>query len=182
MAYSVALFCGSSPTSERSSEYLALAEEMGRLLAESNMQLVTGAGPGLMEAAARGAAGAGGLVRGVGLSKFTRAGSEYIHEFSSHDDLGSRQATLLEAANAYVALPGGPGTLYEVAQVLAFKRIHQMDEQKPLILVGPYFDTLVDFLQEIVREGFSGQELPKYFVHVSTPAEAVAQISAHASG
>jgi predicted Rossmann-fold nucleotide-binding protein len=112
------------------------------------MQLLTGAGPGLMEAAARGASMAGGSVRGVALAAFGSSSSEHVHEVTEHQDLGERQSTLLGAADAYIALPGGPGTLYEVAQVLACKRVHQIDIKKPLVLVGPFFKTLLAFLDE----------------------------------
>jgi uncharacterized protein (TIGR00730 family) len=172
----VALFAGNNCyNSDKKEAYLNLAREMGKCLAEAQLTLITGAGDGLMEAAAQGASEAGGEVWGIGLNLENRKQSPHLKTYETHDKLGPRQEKLIAQGEAYIALPGGIGTFHEIFHILALKRLKEIPN-RPLIMIGDYFLPLKTLLEEIITQGFVEPGLNSLYTFVSSPKEAVAAI------
>ncbi len=108
----------------------ALALEMGRLLARAGFTVANGGYGGTMLAAAKGAAEAGGQVIGVTCSAFRSSkANEYVTREIVTDSLDKRLDKLIELGQAYVALPGGTGTLLELAKVWELKNVPRSDKE-----------------------------------------------------
>ncbi|MBC8379400.1 MAG: LOG family protein [Planctomycetes bacterium] len=124
-----------------------LAENVGRLLAENGFAIANGGYGGTMVAAAKGAAGAGGKVIGVTCRAFKRGkANEYVTEEIQTDCLAERLGKLVELGDAYLVLPGGTGTLLELADVWEHKNKGFANTDKPIILVGAFWQPLVGMM------------------------------------
>lgn len=172
--FSVTVYASSS---ERISErYLAPAEELGAAIARQGWRLVWGGGRyGLMGAVSRGARAAGGQVAGVILQDFI---DKNVHcpdtqEMESVTDMRVRKRGLDEAGDAYIALPGGLGTLEELLEILSFKQLGFHD--KPVVLLNSfgYFGPLLDMIESGFREGFIQPHFRGIYCVATDPAEAV---------
>jgi uncharacterized protein (TIGR00730 family) len=173
MDKTIAVFGGNECVKEKEAYYFGLAYTMGALLAKSGFTVATGMGPGLMDQALKGAMEAGGKTFGVGVEVPGRAHSKYVTDSVMMGDLNSRQAKLIEVSDAYIALPGGVGTLYEISNILVFKNIKRLPEEKPLILVDGYYRALSGFLEQMMTEGFLRKEAKAFYKIVETPEEAL---------
>ena len=124
-----------------------LAETIGRLLAENGFTIANGGYSGTMLAAAKGAAETGGHVIGVTCRAFKRGkANEYVQEEIETDYLAERLAKLIELGDAYLVLPGGTGTLLELADVWEHKNKGFSNSDKPIILVGAFWQPLVGMM------------------------------------
>jgi uncharacterized protein (TIGR00730 family) len=151
----VCVFCGSSPG--RKPAYLEAARAMGRALARRGIGLVYGGGHvGLMGAVADAALAAGGEVvgvipRGLQLRELAHEGLTTLHVVGS---MHERKARMAELAEGFVALPGGMGTLEELAEILTWAQLGLHARPCGLLDVAGYYDPLVAFLDRAVAEGF----------------------------
>ena len=141
----VTVFGGSNPA-EGSNAYNE-AYQIGKLLAESGHAVLTGGYMGSMEAVSRGASEAGGHVIGVTcleIERWRNAGAnQWVKEERKVETLRQRLDTLIEGCEAAIALPGGPGTLTEIAltwNLMIVDAIHR----RPLILVGRGWQSMLD--------------------------------------
>src|SRR4051812_42450332 len=134
MGKNVVIFAGNDCIEKLRAYYYAVAYSTGKLLAESGLTVVTGAGGGLMNEALRGAHEAGGKTIGIGLNIGERKQSDFAKDITLFDKLHPRQDKMIALGDAYVALPGGVGTLFEVLNIIALKRIAEMPAGKPLVL------------------------------------------------
>ena len=124
-----------------------LAETVGRLLAENGFCLANGGYGGTMLAAAKGAAEAGGKVIGVTCRAFKRGkANEYVAEEVQTDSLTERLGKLVALGDGYLVLPGSTGTLLEAAQVWEYKNKGFPNADKPIILVGAFWQPLVSMM------------------------------------
>ena len=173
---------GSARTKPGEPEY-ALGEEVARLLVAEGFAVITGGGPGLMEAANKGAHDAGGVSVGLGI--------ELPHEQGVNDyvDLGinfryffARKTMFVKYAQGFIVLPGGFGTFDELFESLTLVQTKTV-QQFPIVLVGTeYWGGLLDWLRTTVAPG--GKISPKDLdlIHLTDdPAEAV-RIVRDASG
>jgi uncharacterized protein (TIGR00730 family) len=121
-----------------------LAYEMGTLLARAGFAIANGGYGGTMLAAAKGAAEAGGEVIGVTCSAFksSRANEHTTREIVT-GSLDERLDTLIRLGQAYIVLPGGTGTLLELAKVWELKNKGFIEADKPIILIGGFWRPLV---------------------------------------
>ena len=123
----------------------ALAYEVGKLLAQAGFTIANGGYGGTMLAAAKGAAEAGGEIIGVTCSAFKNStANEYVSREIVTSSLDERLDTLIELGQAYVVLPGGTGTLLELAKVWELKNKGFLKTNKPIILLGGFWKPLVD--------------------------------------
>jgi predicted Rossmann-fold nucleotide-binding protein len=99
-----------------------------------------------MLAAAKGADEAGGEIIGVTCSAFKGKPNEYITREIVADSLDRRLDTLIKLGQGYVVLPGGTGTLLELAKVWELKNKGFLEADKPIILVGGFWKPLVDLI------------------------------------
>jgi hypothetical protein len=161
----VCVFCGSSPG--RSPEHLEAARTVGRTLAKRGLGVVYGGGSvGLMGAVADAALAAGGEVVGVipralQLRELAHGGLTTLLVVSS---MHERKARMAELADAFMALPGGLGTLEEFAEVLTWAQLGLHARPCGLLNVGGYYEPLIAFFDRAVAQGFVRPEHRKLMV------------------
>lgn len=125
-----------------------LAEETGRLLAQAGFTIANGGYGGTMTAAAKGVAEAGGKIIGVTCSAFKNSkANQYITREIVTKSLDERLDTLIKLGRAYIVLPGGTGTLLELAKVWELKNKGFLETDKPIILIGGFWKPLVELLR-----------------------------------
>ena len=125
----------------------ALAMETGELLAQADFTIANGGYGGTMLAAAKGAAEAGGEIVGVTCSAFKSSrANKYITREIATASLDERLDTLIKMGQAYVVLPGGTGTLLELAKVWELKNKGFLKAEKPIILVGRFWKPLAELI------------------------------------
>jgi uncharacterized protein (TIGR00730 family) len=151
----VCVFSGSSPGARP--EYALAAEELGRALASQGVGLVYGgAAVGLMGAVADAALDAGGEV--VGVIPQALVDREIAHPRVSDlrivASMHERKALMADLADAFVALPGGMGTLEELFEVYTWTQLGLHSKPLGLLDVGAYYQGLVAFLDTAVSERF----------------------------
>jgi uncharacterized protein (TIGR00730 family) len=150
IAKGVSIF-GSARIPERAPEY-ALAREIGHRLGEAGFTVITGGGPGIMEAANRGAQDAGG--RSVGLNielPFEQGGNPYQDVALTFHYFFTRKVMFVRYANAFVVLPGGFGTLDELFEALVLIQTQKV-RHFPVLLVGSAFwGGLIDWVRDQLR-------------------------------
>jgi len=147
-----------SASREPVSRHAELAYELGKGLARHGHRLINGGGPGLMDQALRGAADHQGRTHAIRLEKHARTHSDAADSFETFHDLWSRQKRLISLGEAFVALPGGLGTFYEVFEILALKNAGQMPLGKPLIILGPQTEKIKGLLASLVHAGYAEQK------------------------
>ena len=124
-----------------------LAYEVGGVLAGAGFTIANGGYGGTMSASAEGAAKAGGQVVGVTCSAFKSSRpNEFVTRNIVTASLDERLGTLIKLGRAYVVLPGGTGTLLELAKVWELKNKGFLAVDKPVILVGEFWKPLVDLV------------------------------------
>jgi uncharacterized protein (TIGR00730 family) len=129
--------------------YYQLAREVGALLAKAGFTVMTGGGPGIMEAANRGAKDAGGKSIGCNIElPAEQKPNPYLDEWITFRHFYVRKLMLVKYSYAFIALPGGFGTLdeiFEVATLIQTKKVHAF----PLVLLGKdYWRPFVTFIRE----------------------------------
>jgi hypothetical protein len=142
---------GSSLPAEGSAAYNE-AQRLGRLLAEAGYAVCNGGYSGLMEASARGAREAGGHTIGITCALWPRPANPYIAEEVRTQNFPERLMTLIERGNAYVVLPGGTGTLAELALCWEMMNKGSLSKtvggRKPLLVKAPYWQAVIDCLRQ----------------------------------
>lgn len=123
-----------------------LALETGRLLARAGFAIANGGYGGTMLAAAEGASEAGGEIIGVTCSAFRARANRYVTREIATESLDERLDTLIELGQAYIVLPGGTGTLLELAKVWELRNKGFLKSDKPIILMGEFWTPLVKLL------------------------------------
>jgi len=151
----ICVFCGAS--AGRDPAYVAIAAAVGGELAGRSIEVVYGGGRlGLMGAVADAALAAGGRVVGViptGLVERELA-HRGVDDLRIVGSLHERKAVMADLSDAFIALPGGLGTLEELAEVLSWGQLELHAKPIGLLNVRGYFDRLVDFIDHAIAEGF----------------------------
>jgi uncharacterized protein (TIGR00730 family) len=125
----------------------ALAYTAGKVLAQAGFTIANGGYGGTMLAAAKAASEAGGQIIAVTCSAFKQAAAnQYITREIVTNSLDERLDTLIKLGQAYVVLPGGTGTLLELAKVWELKNKGFLPPDKPIILVGRFWKPLLDLV------------------------------------
>lgn len=152
---SVCIFCGSSSGSE--AIYTQKARQLALLLAGKKITLVYGgSNVGLMRVIADVMMSAGGKVIGVmPHSLINREVAHYgISEFHEVDTMAERKALMDELSDAFIAMPGGIGTLDELFEVMSWNQLELIDKPVALFNVAGYYDHLMQFLRHSVNQRF----------------------------
>jgi uncharacterized protein (TIGR00730 family) len=138
---------GSARTPEDAPEY-ALARELGGALADAGWAVITGGGPGIMEAANRGASEAGGLSVGLGIElPFEQSLNQWVDLGLEFRYFFARKTMFVKYAQAFVIMPGGFGTMDELFEALTLVQTRKVN-QFPVILMGTTFwAPLLDWLK-----------------------------------
>ncbi|HEY6357638.1 MAG TPA: TIGR00730 family Rossman fold protein [Vicinamibacterales bacterium] len=134
--------------------YYALARDVGRRVSELGFTVMTGGGPGLMEAANRGARDAGGLSVGCNIQlPHEQAPNAYLDRWVTCYYFFVRKVLLFKYSYAFVVLPGGLGTMDELAEALTLIQTGKI-EGFPVVLIGTkYWAPLLALLADMIREG-----------------------------
>ncbi len=151
----VCVYCGSSD--KIGEDYLLSARQMGAVIAERKLTLAYGGGStGMMGAVADGALEAGGQVVGILPEMFATPALMHTHltRLEIVPDMHVREQRLVDISDAFIALPGGYGTLEELFEILTWSQIGL--HQKPIGLLNSkhYFDPLLSAIDHAHREGF----------------------------
>jgi uncharacterized protein (TIGR00730 family) len=153
--FSVCVYCGSRHG--RRPAYAEAARSLGRAIGERGWQLVYGGGKvGLMGEVADAVLAAGGRAIGVIPESLLRreVGHRGLHELHVVPDMHQRKRLMAERADAFVALPGGIGTLEELFEVWTWRQLGYHDQPIGLLDVDGYYAALLAFVQQMVDEGF----------------------------
>jgi len=153
----------------------AVAEQIGRLLAQHGYAVLTGAGPGVMEAANKGAYEAGGISVGLNIElPQQQHPNRYLTKLVNFQHFFVRKVMFVKHSLAFVILPGGYGTLDELFDSVTLIQTKKI-EPFPVILVGgDYWDGLVGWLRDpVVRQGKIGAEELSIIKIVQSPEEAI---------
>jgi uncharacterized protein (TIGR00730 family) len=155
---SVCVYCGSS--SGRDASHIAAAETLGTALGEAGIRLVYGGGTkGIMGAVADAVIRAGGQVTGV-IPRFlidmeaTERELKRLDELVVTEDMHQRKHIMFERSDAFVALPGGIGTLEELIEIMTWGQLGR--HRKPVVIanVGGFWDPLSALLDHMRAEGY----------------------------
>jgi uncharacterized protein (TIGR00730 family) len=152
---SVCVFCGASTGSNPL--YREAAVTLGRTLAERGLTLVYGGGAvGLMGVVADAALAAGGQVIGIIPQSLERSeiGHKGLTRLEVVDGMHARKARMAELADAFIALPGGLGTLEELFEVWTWGQLGYHGKPLGLLDVNGFYQQLNGFLDHLVSEGF----------------------------
>lgn len=150
---SVSIF-GSART-EPDHPYYRLTEEIARKLSDSGFSVISGGGPGIMEAANKGAYHGKSPSVGVNISLPLEQGANAYQNISlSFEHFFARKVMFVKYAKAYIVMPGGFGTLDEVVEALTLIQTGK-SVRMPIIMVGrPFWEGLVDwFKTTLIKEG-----------------------------
>ena len=158
--------------------YYELARAMGKELAKNNFSVMTGGGPGVMEAANRGAKEGNGASFGCNIIlPFEQAPNLWVDKMVSFEFFFTRKVILRKNSIAYVLMPGGFGTMDEIFEVLTLIQTHKLPPRPVVCLGKNYWKHLGAFIREtmIEVETISTSDLDLVFI-TDDPAEAVAYI------
>ncbi len=160
---------------------MAMAQRLGQALVDQNYELVYGgAAVGLMGRVADTVLHAGGVVIGVIpkalVHKVSHAGLTALHVV---DTMHERKAMMFNLADAFIALPGGFGTLEEIAELLTWAQLHLHTKPCGLLNAAGYFDLLLAFLDNMVAKGFMQQAHREMLLVATTPDEMLTRLAGY---
>lgn len=168
------VFCGSNHGNDPA--YTAAAQRFGALMGEKGFDLVFGGGGvGLMGELARAVRQHGGKVTGI-IPDFLRhlePPLEIATELIITRDMNERKSRMFGAAAAFVVLPGGLGTLDELAEALTGAQLHTHAKPIVFININGFFDPFFALIDHIVAHGFAAPQIKKLMRVVATPEEAI---------
>ncbi len=150
-----------------------LARQIGRSLAEEGFAIVTGGGPGAMEAANRGARDVEAPSIGLNIKlPMEQHSNPYADTVIHFDYFFARKVMFVKYSCAFVGLPGGFGTLDEMFECLTLKQTQKMKNFPVILVDSGYWNGLVDWLHEsAAKRGLISKRDLKLFEVVDTPEE-----------
>lgn len=168
---------GSARTKKNEAMYRK-AMQTGRLLVESGFAVITGGGPGIMEAANKGASEAGGVSVGLNIRlPSEQKANPYINHPLEFHYFFTRKVCFVKYASAFVLFPGGFGTQDEYFEAITLIQTHRID-RFPIVMIGrDYWRGLVDWMrQAMLKSNYIEAQDLELFVCVDEPKEAVEHI------
>lgn len=169
------VYCGSSPG--RNPEYVTAARNLGRTMAEEGIGLVYGGGSlGLMGETARAVIAAGGHVTGI-IPEFLVSKERMqvgVNELIVTRTMHERKMAMFERSTGFVALPGGIGTLEELAEILTWSQLKQHARPVVLCNVAGFWDGLLGLIKHMTQEGFIRTGFEVHLDVANSAAEVIA--------
>jgi uncharacterized protein (TIGR00730 family) len=176
----ICVFCGSSD--DVAPVYLETAHAVGAAVARRGRTLVYGGGgTGMMGRLADGALASGGQVIGILTEQFDTPALRHarLTEKRVVPTMHQRKAMMAELSDAFLALPGGFGTLEELFEVLCWAQLGLHQRPIGLLNTGGYYDPLLAAIEQARREGFIYQEHQELFFTAGSPDELLDRIEAY---
>ena len=154
--------------------YYTVGREIGRRLAATGYTVLTGGGPGIMEAANRGAKEAGGLSVGCNIRlPHEQEPNRYLDRFVEFEYFFVRKVMLVKYSQGFVVMPGGLGTLDEVFETATLVQTGKI-ERFPIVAMGTAFWSSVRYLREAaIAEGTISEEDRSIFHSTDDVEEAI---------
>ncbi|MET3854140.1 TIGR00730 family Rossman fold protein [Rhizobium sp. OAE497] len=155
---SICVYCGSRPG--RDAAYMTAGRTLGKEIAEYGLRLIYGGGTkGIMGAVASGVLSAGGQVTGI-IPEFlidmeaTRHSLGQLNELIVTPDMHARKHMMFERSDAFVALPGGIGTLEEIVEIMTWAQLAR--HEKPMVFanINGFWDPMMELMKHMTEEGF----------------------------
>jgi uncharacterized protein (TIGR00730 family) len=177
----ICVFCGSS--SGVSPEYQKSVYQLGKYLANQEIELVYGGGNiGLMGEISRAVMDHGGKAIGVIPKKiYERVQHLELTELHIVESMHERKAKMYELADGFIALPGGIGTLEELAEVITWHQIGYHDKPIGLFNVNRFYDSFINLLHHMADEGFFKSNQLDNIMIDDLPEELVTKMATHES-
>jgi uncharacterized protein (TIGR00730 family) len=176
----IAVFCGASPGNNATHQ--EMARDMGTAIAEKGITLVYGGGRvGLMGIVADAALDAGGQVIGV-IPKFL-ADREVAHTRLTQchfvSSMHERKALMADLSDGFIAMPGGYGTLDELCEILTWAQLKLHSKPIGILNAHGYYDSLLDFFDGVVTQGFLTESLRALILEAPTPDKMLEMLISH---
>ena len=161
--------------------YYEMAREMGAECAKLGFTVITGGGPGIMEAGNRGAYEAGGRSIGINIElPFEQHENPYVDRSVNMYYFFTRKTILVKYSYAFIVMPGGAGTLDEMFETMTLIQTRKI-RNFPIILMGKdYWQPLMDFVYRMAEEGTISPDDPELIFFTDDIQEAVAHLQRHA--
>lgn len=168
---------GSSRTPPNS-RYYKLAEEVAYLLAKEGYAVITGSGPGIMEASNKGARRAKGLSIGLNIQiPMEQKSNPYVDTLLDFHYFFIRKVMFVKYAKAFVIMPGGYGTLDEFTEAINLIQTQRISKFPVVILGSEYWKGMLDWLKEkVLKEGNISRKDLEIFTVVDKPKDVVRAI------
>lgn len=168
----ICVFCGSHAGNDPA--YARIANEAAKAIVAAGYGVVYGGGGiGLMKIVADAALEAGGEV--IGVIPHALARSEVAHQGLTQlhvvETMHERKALMDDLSDAFIALPGGFGTMDEFCEVLSWRQLRIHDKPIGLLNVLGYYDALLALFDSMVSEGFIGPDTRALFIDAATVGE-----------
>ncbi|DBA88899.1 hypothetical protein WJX79_002825 [Trebouxia sp. C0005] len=178
----VAVFCGANAGTRP--EYLQSANDVGQELVKRKIGLVYGGGSvGMMGAVAQivdSGLGEGGVIGVIPHDLMPREMSGApIGDLRVVDTMHQRKAQMSDLSDAFMALPGGFGTLEELLEIVTWNQIGLIVKPVGILNVAGYFDHLLKFFDHAVQEGFVREASRTIVIEGRTPAELLDKLAAY---
>jgi uncharacterized protein (TIGR00730 family) len=181
--FCVCVYCGSRHGAQPA--YAAAAQALGQAIGERGWQLVYGGGNvGLMGTVADAVLAAGGRVVGVIPESLMRreVGHRGLQELHVVPTMHVRKQMMAEHADAFIALPGGIGTLEELYEVWTWRQLGYHDQPIGLLNTAGYYDALLTFMRHTVTEGFLSADQHETLRVATDPVALIVELESLARG
>jgi len=161
--------------------YYEMARKMGEACARLGFTVVTGGGPGIMQAGNQGAFEAGGRSLGVNIElPFEQAVNPYVQSAVTMRYFFTRKVVLVKYSYAFIILPGGSGTMDEMFETMTLIQTGKL-KIFPIVLMGKdYWQPLMDFVYRMAEEGTISPDDPELIFFTDDVEEAAAHLQRHA--
>ncbi len=170
-----------SARTQPDTQYYELARKMGEACARLGFTVITGGGPGIMQAGNQGAFEAGGRSVGVNIElPFEQHLNPYVHSSVTMKYFFTRKVVLVKYSYAFIVLPGGAGTLDEMFETMTLIQTGKL-RMFPIILMGKdYWQPLMDFVYRMAEAGTISPDDPELIFFTDDVEEAAAHLQRHA--
>ncbi len=173
----ICVFCSSSEILDNS--YFEVARQMGKLIAENGFNLVHGGGMiGLMGAISESSQKYGSKVTGVLPERLNLEGiaSETDDEIIITKDMADRKTEMRKRSEAFIALPGGFGTLEEISEVITLKQLKYHTKPVVILNTNDFYSPLIQMFEKFYEHSFAKTEYRNLYFVANTPEAAIKYI------
>jgi len=161
---SICVFCGSSMGPDP--EFRAAAQELGAIIAKAGARLIYGGGHvGLMGVIADAVLAGGGPVTGIIPAHLRRAEVEHtgVTDLIEVDSMFERKRLMVERSDAFIALPGGLGTIDEILDVITLAQLGQHEKPMVIIDLKGYWQSFAGLLDHVIANGYAREEVRRLY-------------------